>query len=105
MRDFGASGRTPKSGTNGIKILHDMFYAVKTSAAMGNACLYYLDGKLIHTGNTSSATVDSRFSWLPEGVPFFADEDGKDADMDISNIAVWNRALSNSEIAALGGIE
>jgi hypothetical protein len=75
------------------------------SADIGNAYLYYLDGKLIHTGNTSSATVDSRFSWLPEGVLFFADEDGEDADMDISNIAVWDRALSNSEVAALGGVE
>jgi hypothetical protein len=75
------------------------------SAAMGNAYLYYIDGKLIHTGNTSNATVDSRFSWLPEGVLFFADEDGEDADMDISNIAVWDKALSTSEVAALGGVE
>jgi hypothetical protein len=75
------------------------------SASMGNAYLYYLDGTLIHTGNIGSATVDSRWSWLPEGVLLFADEDGEDNDIDIANIAVWDRALSESEANALGGVE
>jgi hypothetical protein len=75
------------------------------SASMGNAFLYYIDGTLIHTGNVGSASVDSRWSWLPEGVLFFADEDGEDADIDISDIAVWDRALSDAEASSLGGVE
>jgi hypothetical protein len=73
------------------------------SADMGNAYLYYLDGALIHTGNLGSASIDSRWSWLPEGVLLFADEDGEDNEIDVSNIAVWSVALTSEEIAALGG--
>jgi hypothetical protein len=75
------------------------------SASMGNAYLYYLDGTLIHTGNVGNASVDSRWSWLPEGVLFFADEDGEDAEMDVSDIVVWNKALSEAEVSSLGGVE
>jgi hypothetical protein len=75
------------------------------SASMGNAYLYYLDGRLIHTGNIENASIDSRWSWLPEGVLFLADDDGEDADIDVSNIAVWDRALSEEEVDILGGVE
>jgi hypothetical protein len=75
------------------------------TASMGNAYLYYLDGTLIHTGNVGNASMDSRWSWLPEGVLFFADEDGEDADMDVSGIVVWDSALSKSEVTALGSLE
>jgi hypothetical protein len=75
------------------------------SASMGNAYLYYLDGTLIHTGNVGNASVDSRWSWLPEGVLFFADEDGEDAEMDVANIIVWDKALSEAEVSSLGGVD
>jgi hypothetical protein len=93
------------TGYSEYTVTPDEWHRLVISADMGNAFLYYLDGTLIHTGNVGSASVDSRWSWLPEGVLFFADEDGEDADMDVSSIAVWDRALSESEVAALGGVE
>jgi hypothetical protein len=74
------------------------------SASMGNFYNYYIDGDLIHQGN-SSASVDSRFSWAPEGVLFFADEDGEDAEIEIAEIIVWNEPLTDKQIAKLGGTQ
>jgi hypothetical protein len=75
------------------------------SAGMGNAYLYYLDGELIHTGNIESASIDSRFSWLPEGVLLFADEDGEDAEIDIAEVAVWNGAMNTNQVESLGPVQ
>jgi hypothetical protein len=74
------------------------------SASMGNAYNYYIDGELIHQGNLSQATLDSRWSWLPEGVLLFADEDGEDAEIDIAEVMIWSEALTGEQIAELGGV-
>jgi hypothetical protein len=74
------------------------------SAGMGNAYLTYLDGELIHEGNVGSATVDSRFSWLPEGVLLFADEDGEDNEIDIAEVMIWDGALTGEQVKSLGTV-
>jgi hypothetical protein len=74
------------------------------SAGMGNAYLYYLDGELIHEGNVGSATVDSRFSWLPEGVLLFADENGEDNEIDIAEVMIWDGALTGEQVQSLGTV-
>jgi hypothetical protein len=74
------------------------------SASMGNAYLYYLDGVQIHEGNIASATLDSRFSWLPEGVLLFADENGEDAEIDIAEVMIWDGALNSEQVQSLGTV-
>jgi hypothetical protein len=74
------------------------------SASMGNSYLTFLDGTLIYEGNVGNATMDSRFSWLPEGVLLFADEDGEDAEIDIAEVIIWDGALNAGQVQSLGPI-
>ncbi|MGQ9589055.1 MAG: metallophosphoesterase [Planctomycetota bacterium] len=60
----------------------------------------WLDGERILAGIPQA--VDGRFSLDPE-VLFFADENGEDGTIDVATLAVYDRALSSSEIAHLGG--
>jgi len=64
---------------------------------------YYLDGILFHEGFTEDVEEDGRFG-LREKVIFFGtdpwDEDGP---WDVSEIRVYNRALSTEDVLAMGG--
>jgi uncharacterized protein YjdB len=64
----------------------------------GGAYKVYLNGTNISSYDVSP---DSRFSLMP-AVALLCDNDGEDADIDISNIAIWGRTLNDSEISALG---
>ncbi|MDR1335663.1 MAG: Ig-like domain-containing protein [Tannerella sp.] len=74
------------------------------SASMGNFYLTYLDGTLIHEGNVGSAAIDSRFSFMPEGVLLFADDDGEDAEIDIAEVMIWDGALDAGQVQSLGPV-
>jgi hypothetical protein len=60
----------------------------------------YVDGNLWLNGNIQP--VDGRFSLDPV-FHVFADNDGDDAPMNLSNLAVWDQALDAAAIGALGG--
>ncbi|MDR0698195.1 MAG: Ig-like domain-containing protein [Tannerella sp.] len=67
---------------------------------LGTSYNIYLDGNNIVN---ASLSIDDRFSLSPNGVILLGDNDGDDADIDASGIAIWNRQLSAEEIYALGG--
>ncbi|MCZ6792632.1 MAG: metallophosphoesterase [Planctomycetota bacterium] len=60
----------------------------------------YLDGERILDG--ASEGVDSRHALRP-AVLFFADDDGEDGPLDVSRIAIHDRALFPGEVRTLGG--
>jgi len=59
----------------------------------------YLDGDWILDGAPQS--IDGRFALDPTML-FFADDNGEDASIDVTRIAVFNRALTASEAVTLG---
>jgi hypothetical protein len=59
----------------------------------------YLDGDLILNG--AAQPVDGRFS-LGSTVLLFADENGEDAPLDVSQVAIYDVSLSNADAAELG---
>ena len=61
---------------------------------------YYVDGQKRLTGNPGP--VDGRFS-LDTAVLLFADENQEDNMLDVADIRLYSRALSDSEMYALGG--
>jgi hypothetical protein len=61
----------------------------------------YLDGSLILKGNRQS--VDSWYA-LRDSVLFFRDNDGEEVPTDVSQIVLYNYALSSEEISDLGGV-
>lgn len=61
----------------------------------------YVDGELACTHDTGWLGTDGRFS-IENTVLFFADDDTEDAELHISNLAIWDHPLTEEEIAELG---
>ncbi|HEY5915679.1 MAG TPA: metallophosphoesterase [Verrucomicrobiae bacterium] len=61
----------------------------------------YLDGEEILRGNPQ--VVDGRFSLEPL-LLLFADNDGEDAELDVSRVAIYAACLSGADAAELGGV-
>jgi len=59
-----------------------------------------LDGEVILVG--ASQTIDGRFA-LDSTILFFADENGEDAPIDITTLAIFDLSLSDADAAELGG--
>jgi hypothetical protein len=91
------------SGYSETTIETSKWYRVIITRKAGDEVSYdiYLDG----TNILHSNSADSRFAWSPEGVILFGDEDGEDANIDITNIAIWDRALSPAEVSAMGDVK
>lgn len=60
----------------------------------------YVNGSPWLDGN--AGTIDDDYALDPEGVLFFADSNGGDGVIDVTNLAVWGRALTPGEVVALG---
>lgn len=63
---------------------------------------YYMDGELVLNGQPNG--VDERFSLSPT-ILLFADEDQEDNPIDVAEVKIFSRALSDEEIGALGGYD
>lgn len=79
------------------------WYRLVISARLGQSLKYYLNGELVLVNyNTRHGIPDSRLSLAKEGLLLFADENGEDNDIDVSEVAVFNRALTDEEVFSLG---
>lgn len=76
------------------------WYRLVLSIKNGTQYKYYLDGQILNNGTIQ--TVDGRFS-LDSLLLMFADEDGEDGNIIVSEIGIWDRALSGAEVNNLGG--
>jgi hypothetical protein len=87
------------SGYSTESITSNAWYRVVIVAQLGEKYRIYLNGQRIVDNVTLS--IDSRFSWSPQGVLLFADENGEDNTFDVAEIAVWNKALTSAEVKAM----
>ncbi len=87
-------------GYSSYAVKQNEWYRLVLSVKNGTQYLMYLDGQLMRQGNIQG--IDGRYS-LDNLVLLFADEDGEDREIDVAEVAIWNYALSQTEIAALGG--
>lgn len=78
---------------------HRVVIAVDLTVS-ANPVRYYIDGTFVGQGGTPG--IDGRFG-LPGAVNFFADNDGDNRPGYISSLQVRNVALTQLEVAALGG--
>jgi hypothetical protein len=76
------------------------WYRLIISVDNGSSFTYYLDGVPIN--NAVVQENDGRFSLEPL-LLLFADENGEDNDIIISEVAIWDRPLTEDEAASLGG--
>jgi hypothetical protein len=66
----------------------------------GNTTKYFLNGLLV--GTKVGLTLDNNYAWDKNGVYFICDEDGEDEEMDVAHIAIWDRPLTDAQVAELG---
>lgn len=78
----------------------DEWYRIAISVSNGDRYDYYIDGEKVLSGTPGS--VDGRFA-LGSKVLFFADQNGEDNTIDVADIKIYSRDLSDSEVASLGG--
>ncbi len=76
---------------------------VRLAIAVDNGTSYkiYADGVLIKTGTVQA--IDSKYG-LDSSVLFFADNSGEDNPIDVTSIQLYKAALSDTEVAELGGV-
>lgn len=86
-------------GYSSLSIIPGEWYRLVVTVKNGTEFNYYIDGNLILTGNAQP--VDGRFS-LGDKVLVFADDDQEDGDIFCSELAIWNKCLSASEVKELG---
>lgn len=86
-------------GYSDLSIIPGEWYRLVVTVKNGTEFNYYIDGNLILSG--VAQTVDGRFS-LGDKVLIFADNDQEDGDIFCSEIAIWNKCLSVSEVKELG---
>lgn len=87
-------------GYSGYAVVPHEWYRLLISVKNGSQFIAYLDGKPIIKGTMQD--VDGRFS-LESVLLLFADNDGEDADIFCSELAIWNVALSEAQASELGG--
>ncbi|MDR2041616.1 MAG: BACON domain-containing protein [Tannerella sp.] len=85
----------------------ETWYRWVVTVKCGELWKQYLDGALLHEAaadHDGKMNVDDRFALDPSGVLLFADEDGEDNEIFVAAAAIWNKALSAEEVAALGQV-
>ncbi len=76
----------------------DTWYRIVMTVDNGSARKVYVDGAEWNGGNAGS--LDDRYS-LAETLLIFADENGEDGLIEVTNLAIWDEALTPAGIAAL----
>jgi hypothetical protein len=78
----------------------DEWYRIAISVKNGTQYIYYSDGVKRLEGEPMA--VDGRFS-LGTKFLLFADQNGEDNNIDVADVKLYSRALTDEEIASLGG--
>jgi hypothetical protein len=90
------------TGYSSLAVSSDKWYRLVISASLNNSYNYYLDGSFIHATDNKQ-TADGRFS-LDKKFLLFADDDGDDGTLDIAEVSLYDGALTDAQVAALGGV-
>ncbi len=80
----------------------DEWYRIAISVKNGTQYNYYSDGVKRLTGIPGA--IDGRFSFGPIFL-LFADDNGEDNPINVADVKLYSKALSDAEIEALGGYE
>ena len=76
------------------------WYRLVITVDNGSVYKYYLDGEPINQAIVQE--IDGRFALNPD-LLMFADEDGEDNNIIVTEIGIWDRPLSAPEVSDLGG--
>ena len=88
------------TGYTGRYTMTNTWYRMVVTVDNGSFYRIYVNGELWMDGTVQS--IDGRFSLDPT-VLLFADENGEDKEMHVSMVAMYDRALSGSDVSELKG--
>ncbi len=91
---------TQSTGYGAYKVIPNEWYRLVISVKNGTHYRYYLDSQLLLEATMQA--VDSRFA-LESTMLLFGDNDGDDGEIDIAEVAMWDRALTEAEAKQLAG--
>jgi len=100
IKPTGEIGIDATGYTDSLKMKVGEWYRLAIAVKNGERYDYYADGKLVLNGTPGA--VDGQFS-LESTVLLFADNDGEDNPLSVGKIVIHKKALTNEEIADLGG--
>lgn len=98
----GIGGGSAIGGYSDYGVTDGGWFRVTFVADLGNSYKIYLDGQLIREAS-QGFEADGRVALSPEEFLIAQDNDGEDNPIDIAEVAVYNRALSEQEITDMGG--
>jgi hypothetical protein len=80
---------------------------VVVSAKLGEFFRIYLNGEFVggFTSSSGIAQIDNRGSLNLAGVCLFADDNGEDADIDVAEVTLWDKALNEKLVRELGRVQ
>lgn len=90
------------TGYTATQLAISQWYRIAVAVSLGTSFKYYVNGTMVKTG--TSQAIDGGFALELDKVLLFADNDGDDGTIIVSEINMWNKALSDADILALGGV-
>jgi hypothetical protein len=88
------------TGYSGFSLKAKRWYRIVLTVDNGSSLRYYVDGHKVLEGTSQS--VDGIYG-LDSSVLFFADENGEDNPIYVTQLAIFNSCLTAQEVAGLGG--
>jgi len=92
------------TGYSADTVIPEQWYRLVVSINLGNFYRYYMNGYLIHEGDTDEIAVDERFALTPK-ILFFSDNNQEDDTIDVASIAIFDTCLTAAQVAMLGSID
>jgi formylglycine-generating enzyme required for sulfatase activity len=100
INSTGNIGHTGLGGFSSQATSAATWYRVVMVVKNGTDRSLYVNGSLWYDGN--AGVVDDSYGLDPAGFLAFADDNGEDGVIDVTNLAVWGRALSIGDVLVLG---
>ena len=99
LHRVGSSGVGAIGGWSTQTTAENTWYRVVLTVDNGATRRLYVNGQLWYQGNAGA--LDDRYA-LPPILLLFADNDGDDGPINVTNVAVWSSPLDAAQVAALG---
>jgi hypothetical protein len=80
----------------------NQWHRVVVAVQLGTSYKYYVDGTLVKDGTSQS--LNGVYSLAASQVLLFGDNDGDDGLINVSEVDIWNKALSDAQVLALGSV-
>jgi hypothetical protein len=82
----------------------DAWYRIVLSVKLGESIKIYIDGVALDKAWSKLAQNDTKYGWDPAGVLLFADNAGDDGNIDVTEVTIWDQAMTDAEVATIGKV-